>query len=285
MARPYAAPAIAALVLLVFVGLAIPPASGAAAVAWPPSTSLLISELQTGGLSASDEFVELYNAAAQPVDLTGLEVAYASATGGTVTRKAAWDTSLIVQPGGHLLLANEVGAYAGVADTTYAGGFAAAGGALILRVTAGDTLDAVAWGDATSQFVEGLPALAPAAGQSLERRPGGPAGSGLDTNDNSADLAIRDAPDPQGLLANPIPWAGAGASPTPTPGSSPTPTVEPTPTPTPSSSPIPTVEPTPTPSSSPTPTVEPTPTPTPSLTVEPTPTPTAAPSPTPTPIT
>ncbi|TAM73539.1 MAG: lamin tail domain-containing protein, partial [Chloroflexota bacterium] len=91
MARPYAAPAIVALVLLVFVGLAIPPASGAAAVAWSPSTSLLISEVQTGGLSASDEFVELYNAAAQPVDLTGLEVAYASATGGTVTRKAAWD--------------------------------------------------------------------------------------------------------------------------------------------------------------------------------------------------
>ncbi|MDA8201555.1 MAG: hypothetical protein M0Z49_02095 [Chloroflexi bacterium] len=28
---------------------------------WPPATALLISEVQTGGASAADEFVELYN--------------------------------------------------------------------------------------------------------------------------------------------------------------------------------------------------------------------------------
>ena len=30
-----------------------------AAVAWPPSTGLLVSEVVTGGASASDEFVEI----------------------------------------------------------------------------------------------------------------------------------------------------------------------------------------------------------------------------------
>ena len=42
----------------------------AAAVAWPPST-LVVSEVQTGGTSASDEFVEIANQGAAPVDLPG----------------------------------------------------------------------------------------------------------------------------------------------------------------------------------------------------------------------
>ena len=37
---------------------------------WPSST-LLISEVETGGASASDELVELTNAGASPVDLIG----------------------------------------------------------------------------------------------------------------------------------------------------------------------------------------------------------------------
>ena len=61
----------------------------AAAVAWPASTGLLISEVQTGGASASDEFVELYNAGPVAADLGGLELAYASSAGTSATRKAA----------------------------------------------------------------------------------------------------------------------------------------------------------------------------------------------------
>src|SRR4051794_33146450 len=57
----------------------------AAAVAWPTST-LVVSEVQTGGASASDEFAELANAGSAPVDLMGLEVVYVTSTGSTVTR-------------------------------------------------------------------------------------------------------------------------------------------------------------------------------------------------------
>ena len=84
------------------------PGSAAASVAWPPST-LVVSEVQTGGASASDEFVEVANQGAGPVDLAGLEVVYATASGSTVTRKATWATSTILGPGKRILIANAAG--------------------------------------------------------------------------------------------------------------------------------------------------------------------------------
>ncbi|TMC62268.1 MAG: lamin tail domain-containing protein, partial [Chloroflexi bacterium] len=48
-------------------------ASLVAAVGWPVS-SLVVSEVQTGGASASDEFIELANGGPSSVDLFGLEV-------------------------------------------------------------------------------------------------------------------------------------------------------------------------------------------------------------------
>ncbi|MEJ7696034.1 MAG: lamin tail domain-containing protein [Candidatus Limnocylindrales bacterium] len=93
----------------------------AAAVAWPAST-LVVSEVQTGGASASDEFVEIANQGLAPVDLVGLEVVYATSTGSTVTRKATWSASVILEPGRRTLIANALGLYAAGADGTYSGG-------------------------------------------------------------------------------------------------------------------------------------------------------------------
>ncbi|HTK44159.1 MAG TPA: lamin tail domain-containing protein, partial [Patescibacteria group bacterium] len=140
-------------------------------VSWPVST-LLVSEVQTGGASASDEFAEITNAGASSVDLAGLELAYATSSGSTVTRKASWSTPLLLEPGRHLFVANSAGIYAGLADATYSGGLAATGGAIVLRVIGGATIDAVGWGDATNAFVEGSAMAAPAAGASIERKPG-----------------------------------------------------------------------------------------------------------------
>ena len=50
---------------------------------------LVVSEVMTGGTSASDEFIELYNPTAGELPLEGLELVYVTATGATVTRKAA----------------------------------------------------------------------------------------------------------------------------------------------------------------------------------------------------
>src|SRR5258706_2145332 len=107
------------------------PGVATTAVPWPTST-LLISEVETGGASASDEFAELANAGTVAVDLIGLELVYVTSTGSTVTRKATWATSRILDPGRHLLVANAAGVHAGSADATYSGGFAATGGAIVL---------------------------------------------------------------------------------------------------------------------------------------------------------
>jgi outer membrane biosynthesis protein TonB len=252
-----------------------------AAVAWPTSP-LLVSEVQTGGASASDEFTELYNGGADPVDLAGLELVYVTSSGSTVTRKATWSASTVLEPGRHLLVANAAGIFASGADATYSGGFAATGGAIVLRPVGGTVIDAMGWGDATNAFVEGTVAPAPAAGASLERRPGGLAGNGFDTNDNVADFVLQAAPSPQNLGAPPAP--DPGGSPAPSGAPSPTPTLTPTPTPNPTATPTPVPTPTLMPTPTPTPSPSPTPTPTPTPSPTPSPMPTVTPSPTPTPV-
>ncbi|HEY7700664.1 MAG TPA: lamin tail domain-containing protein, partial [Candidatus Limnocylindrales bacterium] len=262
----------------------------AATVPWPPAT-LVVSEIQTGGASASDEFVEVANQGIAPVDLVGLELVYSTSSGSTVTRKATWAGSTILAPGQRALVANGAGSYVGMGDATYTGGFAATGGAVAIRVVGGSVVDAVGWGDATNPFVEGTAAPAPPASSSLERRPGGAAGNGADTNDNAVDWVVSATPGPQNLASPPVPDPGPTATPAPTPTMTLTPAPTMTPSPSPSSTPgptsTPTPEPPPTPEPTATPTPEPPPTPeptaTPTPTLEPTATPVATATPTPTP--
>ncbi len=236
--------------------------SGPATVAWPPST-LVVSEVQTGGASASDEFVEIGNMGSTEVDLAGLEVVYVTATGGTVTRKATWPTSTILAPGRHLIVANTAGAYASIGDLTYSSGLAATGGAMVLRVVGGAPIDAVGWGDATNGFVEGSPAPVSGPGLSIERGPGGLIGNTTDTNVNATDWFVQAVPNPQNLAAPPVPASSPSPSPsivpTPAPTPEPTPSQSIVPTPEPSPSPTPTTAPTPMPSPSPSPSIAPPP--------------------------
>ncbi len=243
--------------------LAVPRPEAVAAVSWPPSTGLLLAEVVTGGASASDEFIEITNAASVPLELAGLELVYVTSSGGTLTRKASWSTSRTLDPGRHLLVANSGGVHAAVADATYSGGLAATGGALVLRPVGGAAIDAVGWGDASNAFVEGTAAAAPPAGSSIERRPGGLAGNVVDTNDNAADWFVQAVPSAQGLAAPPAPVVPASPTPTASPPSSgsPAPSADPTPTETPAPTETPTPAPTPTPT--PTPTATPSPTPAP----------------------
>lgn len=199
-----------------------------------PPDHLVISEIVTGGASASDEFVEIYNPTAGFLPLEGLELVYVSASGATVSRRAAWDAGAPgLGPGRHLLVANELGSYAGIGDARYAAGMAASGGSVALRIQgASSAIDAVGWGTAASTWLEGTPAAAPATGASLERLPGGVLGSTRDTDDNAGDFVERGVPDPQNLSSPPTPDPSASPTPTPSIGPTPSPT-PPTPTPTP----------------------------------------------------
>ena len=155
--------------------------------------------------------------APDPLSLDGLELVYATASGATITRKALWGVGAVIPPGAHVLVANEAGLFVGLADVTYANGLAATGGSLALRaVGSTSAIDAVGWGTAASTWLETSPAAAPPAGSSLERLPGGGAGSGQDTDNNVVDFVIRVAPDPQNSGSIPVPTMAPSASATPT---------------------------------------------------------------------
>lgn len=245
----------------------LPMALGAVADPVPPD-HLVVSEVVTGGASASDELIELFNPTPLELPLEGLELVYASATGTTVSRRAAWELgAATIPPGGHVLIANAAGMFAPIADATYTQGLAAAGGSVALRIQGASTaIDAVGWGTAASAWLEGTPAPASAAGASLERLPGGILGSTQDTDDNAADFVERAVPEPQNSGSPLIP---PGVTPTPMPSEIVTPTPEAS------------LEPSDTPAIEPTlePTIEPTPEQTPIDTPAPTPVPTATPAP------
>lgn len=200
---------------------------------------LVISEVATGGASASDEFVEIYNPSATQLPLEGLELIYVSATGATVTRKAAWAAGAPgVPPGAHVLVANADGAFAAIGDVTYANGLAATGGSVAIRIQgASSAIDAVGWGTAASAWLEGAPAAAHAPGGSLERLPGGGQGSGQDTQNNAVDFVELAVPDPQNASSPPIPVTSPPPTPTAVGSPSPSASASQTPPATPTTSP------------------------------------------------
>ena len=119
---------VAALSTTVLPGYAVAPqtasqtASQTAPETWPPSSELVIAEVVTGGASASDEYVEIYNAGSGPTDLGGCELDYVTASGATTTRKAVFASPLPLVAGQYLLVANSAGVYGPLADATYVGG-------------------------------------------------------------------------------------------------------------------------------------------------------------------
>ncbi|HEY7954450.1 MAG TPA: lamin tail domain-containing protein [Polyangia bacterium] len=153
---------------------------------------VVVNEIQTGGTTGSDEFIELYNPCPNAIDLTGSTVVYRAATSNTDDNTLAKPTQSIAG-GGYFLIAGM--AYSGTAkaDVTYtSGGLAATGGAVGLRAPGGALLDSVGWGSANNVFVEKATATNPAAGHSIARIP-----NGNDTNDNSADFSEKTSPTPR----------------------------------------------------------------------------------------
>lgn len=150
------------LVALLMCGF-LPHASAAAA----SPASLVISELQTSGLSSGTtngrlEFVELVNLSATPVDLDGWQLNYYGGTGditGTSTRLLA-TLQGTVAAGGYVLIASpdfitanpsvtvDVSFDAASTTTSSSGWLAQGGGAVQLTGAGGTTLDAVSWGTA-----------------------------------------------------------------------------------------------------------------------------------------
>jgi hypothetical protein len=162
-----------------------------------PGCHVVVNELQTGTpTSASDEFVEIFNPCAAPINIGTWKLVYRSAgnNGGgadiTLTTLAAGTT---VAPGGFFLGVNNLVAGTRTHDFTYTGGLAGAGGAVGLRDPNGQLVDSVAYEKLTvpNNFTEGSPAGNPPAGQSLSRIP-----NGVDRDNNSLDFKVTMTPTP-----------------------------------------------------------------------------------------
>jgi hypothetical protein len=155
-----------------------------------------VNEFTTGSAgAASNEFVELVNAGAEAVDISGFRVAYRSSAGTSDTTLATVPTGTSLAAGVFYLLAGSGYLGSQQPDQTFSASLAAGGGGLAVRDATGTILDSVGYGDATNAFVEGHPATAPPAtaapGSSADRIP-----DGTDTNDNAADFSLSATPTP-----------------------------------------------------------------------------------------
>lgn len=247
------------------------------------ATHLVISEIQVGGVTSLDEFVELYNPGETATNLNGWKLTKKTA-GGTESTLAD-NLAGSIPAHGFYLLARQTSAASQSADMIYSLDQIASSNTVLLYDNGNHLIDKVGMGSAND--VESVKASDPESGKSIERKAlttstkasmkfGGAdefLGNGWDSDNNANDFVIRDLPQPQSST-----WAAEPALPP-----VPTATVTPVPTATATPTAIPTATPTITPSATATPTNTPTPTPMASLAPAATPTAGVTQGPTPTP--
>ena len=169
----------------------------AESVAVMPSPNIVISQLQPGTSAVpNDEFIELHNIGAAPVDLNGYTLVYRSSSGSNdVGPMAAWNQSTIILPGQYYLVAST--SYTGTATpdltynpTTCSCSLSATAGGMAIRsgpVNSGTVIDAIGWGAASNIFFENTRTAAPGSGNSQARLNQGC----QDTDNNANDFAVQ----------------------------------------------------------------------------------------------
>jgi DNA/RNA endonuclease G (NUC1) len=192
---------------------ATPSASPTPAASPTPSVTgaVVISQFQTGGGTAEDEFIELHNTGSAPVDLNGFRLVYRSATGSTdVGPFATWSTSTILQPGQYYLIGATAYDGAATPDLRYSPSecscsMSGSGGGLALRPSlTGTPVDSVGWGTATNAFVETSVTTAPPTNDSRSRTNNGC----QDSNNNASDFAATSPASPRNSVSAPFVCGG-----------------------------------------------------------------------------
>lgn len=178
---------------------------------------IVLTEVQTGSAtSGKDEFVELYNSTANPIDISGWQLRYLSATSSTTTLdkptttitiasssiNSTGDGTVLVPAKGYFVLHTaSVSLPTSVNGQVYAYTLPASGGSVVLlRPDSADCtlqiVDAFAWGGGA--WGAGAP-YTPASSKDQIMQRGVSAGSYIDTNSNAADFvgfAANTAPNP-----------------------------------------------------------------------------------------
>ncbi|QQS32171.1 MAG: DNA/RNA non-specific endonuclease [Acidobacteriota bacterium] len=181
------------------------------------SPHLVISQFQAGSPgNANDEFIEILNTSAAPIDLNGYRLVYRSQNGTNDVNFHAWTTSTVLQAGQYYL----------IASTSYTGGvtpnvtynnatcscaLAAANGGLAIRqgeANSGAVIDAVGWGTGSNIFFEGTRTTAPGDGNSKARLQNGC----QDTDDNSVDFQTLTPSAARNTSTAPVTCSGSGTN-------------------------------------------------------------------------
>jgi hypothetical protein len=181
------------------------------AIEEPTGGPVVISEFRVRGPNgAADEFVELYNRSVAPVDVGGWLIR-GSNSSGVVSTRATIPSGTVIPPNCYFLATNSStsgGPYSGAVpgDITFATGITDDGGIGLVQPD-GTVVDAVGMSTG-SAFKEGTP-LANLGTANLdrgyERKPGGAAGNGQDTDDNATDFQLLAPSNPQNSLSTCLP--------------------------------------------------------------------------------
>ena len=155
-----------------------------------------VNEFSTGTTaSATDEFVELFNAGATPAVVGGYKLVYRSGAGTSDISLGMIPDGTMLAPRAFYLFGGSGYAGARAPDQTFSQGLAGTAGGVGLRDGGGKLLDSVGYGTATNAFVEAHAAAAPPStavpGSSDIRFP-----DGTDSDDNGADFRVTVVPTP-----------------------------------------------------------------------------------------
>lgn len=175
------------LIVLVLGLLALP------TITWAAQKSILISEVQTGSIdSAGDEFVELYNNSAQPIDISGWSLYYKPATGKTWSKKATVTDGISLAGREFWLLSTTA-----ASGTHFASGLSESGGNLQLRNKLGEVVEQFAWGSGDSAL--GQAAVVAQGGQSMYRFYDEATHEMTNTDNNFSDFDVTNSPTPSAV--------------------------------------------------------------------------------------
>jgi competence ComEA-like helix-hairpin-helix protein len=160
--------------------------------------NILINEIQISGVTASDEFIELYNPNDSVIDLTGFALKKKTSSGNESNLVSSGSFTGTIPALGYFLItpqSNDDGTekYMGLAvsDLRYSGKSysVASNNTVLLYASNGDLQDKVGFGSA--QDFEVAPVPNPDNNKSISRT------GGVDTDNNSIDFVILDTPTPK----------------------------------------------------------------------------------------
>ncbi|MBU0570141.1 lamin tail domain-containing protein [Patescibacteria group bacterium] len=211
---------------------------------------VVISEIQIDVITATDEFVELYNPTSSPINMEGWRLTRKTSTG--TQSNLVLSISGTIPAHGYFLIAHPNYDGTTTSDLPYSAisNSITGNNSVILYSDAGTTeVDMVHMDDAI--IPEGTPIETPEPSTSIERKASNSStvvsmaiggsdellGNGEDTNNSHDDFLARDVPQPQNSSS---PTEIPSEEPTTTPTPTPVPTGDPTPTPIPTETPTPT---------------------------------------------